>query len=141
MDRKCFRERRKRAAIWIGEARYITDKTSNFSKFFREGTPEEKEKVFLEVAKKASEDQNKTMNQEQEKEFDEHYRDLELGRKFDHKEILKSFIRHAIQNAREEERQFILNILDGIDIADKEMGNDIGGTKAIRFVLKSRIIK
>ena len=38
------------------------------------------------------------------------------------------------------ERQFIINILDGIDIADEEMGNNGGGTKAIRFALKSRII-
>lgn len=39
---------------------------------------------------------------------------------------------------RKEERQFILNILDGIDIADKEMGV-IGGTQAIRQALESRI--
>lgn len=32
---------------------------------------------------------------------------------------------------RKEERQFIINVLDGIDIADKEMGL-IGGTQAIR---------
>ncbi len=37
-----------------------------------------------------------------------------------------------------ETRQFILNILDGIDIADKEMGNTGGGTKAIRLALLSR---
>lgn len=37
-----------------------------------------------------------------------------------------------------EERQFILNVLDGIDIADKEMGV-IGGTQAIRFALQSRV--
>ncbi len=39
-----------------------------------------------------------------------------------------------------EERQFILNILDGIDIADKAMGNIGGGTKAIRFALQSRYL-
>lgn len=39
----------------------------------------------------------------------------------------------------EEQKQFTLNILDGIDIADKQMGNIGGGTEAIRFALKSRI--
>jgi hypothetical protein len=37
-----------------------------------------------------------------------------------------------------EERQFILNVLDGIDAADEETGNTGGGTKAIRFVLSCR---
>jgi hypothetical protein len=40
----------------------------------------------------------------------------------------------------EEERKFILNVLDGIDLADEQMGNKGGGTKAIRFALQSRII-
>lgn len=40
---------------------------------------------------------------------------------------------------KEEERQFILNVLDGIDIADEQMGNKTGGTKAIRLALQSRI--
>ena len=38
-----------------------------------------------------------------------------------------------------EERQFILNILDGIDIADKAVGV-IGGTQAIRTALESRTL-
>ena len=38
------------------------------------------------------------------------------------------------------ERQFILNILDGIDIADKQLGNSGGGTKAIRFALQNRAL-
>jgi len=42
--------------------------------------------------------------------------------------------------ALEEERQFILNILDGIDEADRQMGNKNGGTKAIRLALSARII-
>ena len=46
----------------------------------------------------------------------------------------------AHSSGRREERQFILNILDGIDIADEEMGNKGGGTKAIRHALESRII-
>ena len=46
----------------------------------------------------------------------------------------------VIERAVAAERQFILNILDGIDIADEEMGNNGGGTKAIRLALKSRII-
>ncbi len=41
----------------------------------------------------------------------------------------------------EEYKQFVLNILDGIDKADKEMDNPTGGTKAIRFALLSRIIE
>jgi hypothetical protein len=40
-----------------------------------------------------------------------------------------------------EYKQFILNVLKGIDIADKQMGNKGGGTKAIRLAIKSRIIK
>lgn len=36
-----------------------------------------------------------------------------------------------------EERQFILNVLDGVDIADKQMGVT-GGTQAIRQALQSR---
>ncbi len=43
-------------------------------------------------------------------------------------------------HGREEERQFILNILDGVDIADEQMGNPHGGTKAIRLALQSRVI-
>ncbi len=39
-----------------------------------------------------------------------------------------------------EERQFVLNVLDGIDIADAQMGI-VGGTQAIRQALESRIIK
>lgn len=39
---------------------------------------------------------------------------------------------------RKEERQFMLNILDGIDEADRQLGHP-GGTKAIRFALKNRI--
>lgn len=45
----------------------------------------------------------------------------------------------AIALAVKEDRQFILNILDGIDIADKEMGKLQGGTLAIRFALATRI--
>ena len=44
-----------------------------------------------------------------------------------------------IQGSKDE-RQFILNILDGIDGADRQMKNKGGGTKAIRLALKSRII-
>ncbi len=45
-----------------------------------------------------------------------------------------------VKEGAAEERQFILNVLDGIDIADKEMGNTHGGTKAIRLALQSRYI-
>lgn len=37
-----------------------------------------------------------------------------------------------------DEKEFILNVLEGIDIADKQMGNTGGGTAAIRLALKSR---
>ena len=53
---------------------------------------------------------------------------------------IASIVLPVIERAVEAERQFILNILDGIDIADEEMGNNGGGTKAIRLALKSRII-
>ena len=52
---------------------------------------------------------------------------------------LEDFISNLLTQTKQEERQFILNVLDGIDKADKEMGV-IGGTKAIRLALKSRII-
>lgn len=45
----------------------------------------------------------------------------------------------AKKEGQEEERQFILNILDGIDIADAQMGLG-NNTKAIRYALQSRII-
>lgn len=57
-------------------------------------------------------------------------------------EEVKDFISTLLAEERHkvlsEERQFILNILDGIDIADKEMGLT-GGTQAIRQALESRI--
>lgn len=58
---------------------------------------------------------------------------------------IKVFIRQeissAVSQALEEERQFILNVLDGIDEADRQMNNTGGGTLAIRHALQSRIIK
>lgn len=62
-------------------------------------------------------------------------------------DTIRYYIEEAVQKheekiklALQEERQFILNILDGIDIADKEAGNTGGGTEAIRLALKNRII-
>ena len=56
---------------------------------------------------------------------------------------MKSFVESLLEEQKKElmgeERQFILNILDGIDIADKQMGV-IGGTQAIRQALRSRVI-
>lgn len=46
----------------------------------------------------------------------------------------------GFRNGQEEYKLFILNILRGIDIADKQMGNKNCGTKAIRLAIKSRII-
>ena len=54
------------------------------------------------------------------------------------KEIAINNLITDVNTARKEERQFVLNILDGIDIADKEMGVT-GGTQAIRQALQSRI--
>lgn len=58
----------------------------------------------------------------------------------DWKTHIRKIVALAHSSGRREERQFILNILDGIDIADEEMGNKGGGTKAIRHALESRII-
>lgn len=55
-------------------------------------------------------------------------------------EFIEKEVSLAQSSGRREERQFILNILDGIDKADEEMGNRGGGTKAIRHALESRII-
>jgi hypothetical protein len=46
----------------------------------------------------------------------------------------------GFEDGQEEYKHFILAILEGIDIADKEMENEMGGTRAIRLALKSRII-
>lgn len=54
--------------------------------------------------------------------------------------FIRNLASSEYKRGQQEERQFILNILDGIDIADKEMGNKGGGTKAIRHALQSRII-
>jgi hypothetical protein len=45
----------------------------------------------------------------------------------------------GIKKGAQEERAFILNVLDGIDIADREAGLK-QSTKAIRFALQSRSI-
>lgn len=45
-----------------------------------------------------------------------------------------------IERAVAEERQFTLNVLEGVDIADKQTGNKGGGTEAIRLALQSRYI-
>jgi len=62
---------------------------------------------------------------------------------FSQTEELISFIESLLAEQKKEllenERQFILNVLDGIDIADKEVGV-IGGTQAIRQALQSRVI-
>jgi len=47
---------------------------------------------------------------------------------------------YAVSKELENERQFILNVLDGVDEADRQMGNIEGGTLAIRHALKSRTI-
>lgn len=67
----------------------------------------------------------------------------ECGRQIN-EDSLKQFIQSILdkreEEVRKEERQFILNVLDGVDIADQQMGNVGGGTKAIRFALQSRTI-
>jgi hypothetical protein len=52
-----------------------------------------------------------------------------------------NLFRSATSQAKEEEHQFFLNILDGIDKADEWAGNQHGGTQAIRHALKSRSTK
>lgn len=49
-------------------------------------------------------------------------------------EKLFDLIDEEIKDATQQERQFVLNILDGIDIADGECN-----TKAIRLALQSRL--
>ncbi len=88
-----------------------------------------------------------TESEDWEKEFDENFLNG-IGRLYKYSwdeegqhpihEALKSFISLQIQKAKQEEHQFFLNILDGIDIADEEMGNKGGGTKAIRHALNAR---
>jgi len=92
------------------------------------------------------------MNKDWKERFDEEFvRDTGLMRVVPYSptdktmaESIKDFIESLLKEEREktleEERQFILNILDGIDIADKEAGI-LGGTKAIRFALESRVLK
>ena len=59
------------------------------------------------------------------------------------KSLLVKFIESLLEQQKKEllqqERQFILNILDGIDKADEIMGIT-GGTQAIRQALQSRVI-
>jgi len=55
-------------------------------------------------------------------------------------DFIKNLLSKARQEGQQEERQFILNILDGIDEADRQMQNEGGGTKAIRMALNVRII-
>ncbi len=54
-------------------------------------------------------------------------------------DVVREVVHQAELEVWETERKFILNVLDGIDQADKEMGNESGGTKAIRFALQSRV--
>lgn len=53
-------------------------------------------------------------------------------------EFIEKLIAKSQQQAREEEIAFILNILDGIDIADEQTQNVGGGTKAIRMAIMAR---
>ena len=48
---------------------------------------------------------------------------------------LKEVLEQTRKEARQEERQFILNVLDGIDIADGECN-----TQAIRLALQARAV-
>lgn len=84
---------------------------------------------------------------EWEKLFDENvgYDEAENGCEWGKSELkgnIKIWLSQAKEEGRREgaseERQFILNILDGIDMADEQMGNKGGGTKAIRHALNSR---
>jgi hypothetical protein len=52
------------------------------------------------------------------------------------KDPLHQDLQKARAEAQEEYKQFVLNVLDGVDIADGQCN-----TKAIRFALQSRIIQ
>lgn len=54
--------------------------------------------------------------------------------------ILRAYSELREKRLLQQERQFILNVLDGVDIADLETGNDKGGTKAIRLALQMRYL-
>ncbi len=88
-----------------------------------------------------------------EKNFDEKFPDPIFGVKSfgveDYKFIeddIKSHIEETnrlIEEATrreimEEESAFLSNVLNGIDLADEQMGNKGGGTKAIRVALQAR---
>lgn len=53
---------------------------------------------------------------------------------------LQPILEEVDTNARKEEHRFFLNVLDGIDAADAMWNGKAGGTKAIRFALKNRVI-
>lgn len=72
--------------------------------------------------------------------FEKLHTDTDCSQRDKCKSFLLASLRRASLARMQEERQFILNILDGVDIADKEMGNTGGGTRAIRHALQSRII-
>lgn len=63
------------------------------------------------------------------------------GSEYRYPEWVIKLITQTHNKALEEERQFILNVLDGIDEADRQMGNTGGGTEAIRLALKSRPVE
>ena len=75
-----------------------------------------------------------------DKVFDEMLAFINIQTGVNERERIKSYIAKIKTKAKEEERQFILNVLDGVDIADEQAGNKGGGTKAIRLALKSRMI-
>jgi hypothetical protein len=52
--------------------------------------------------------------------------------------LLVERIRAEFDQSHKDERQFILNILNGVDMAD--IGNNGGGTKAVRLALMARTL-
>lgn len=57
-----------------------------------------------------------------------------------HGKEIEEIIEDYKSDALKEYKQFVSNILDGIDQADLETGNTEGGTKAIRLALSMRVI-
>lgn len=55
--------------------------------------------------------------------------------------FIRALLKKKEHEIKTQERQFILNILDGIDKADEQAGNKGGGTLAIRHALQSRVIE
>ena len=91
----------------------------------------------IEQGKKKFEDRFSVMLERAERENGESSTDwIEQIDAFLHQHTID--ILEAVKDMAEKEELFVLNTLDGVDVADYQMQNKGGGTQAIRFALKSR---